>query len=1042
MTEIHTATFSSAWLLEKTTQRLAGLAARRSGFVLGLQGVAGIGKSYTAQRLLQNLPCRFGITQAATSIKQLFLALRGSRKLIGVIERNLQRVLLGEQVEFATQLDVFVAILVSQAPFVLLVEDMHEASPEQLEFWQGLTKVLPQLSGVAMLQTSRVAFNSTIESLALEALTPLQSEQLLEQHLQAKLPTEALTWIYSKCQGNPLFSLEFADFLIRHNALWSDGKTWKWREPKDKTLPNTVEAVIEQWLTDLAFSPETRVVLESKAYFETRVQGQNLEPQTWASICQLSLEDWQAAMQQLELHKVVEHGVFAHPLYREVTAQNMDTTLRQRLAWQAVQVFTAHDPRLILVFLEDACLGSDAALQLLEKQAVAAQSRQQTSTAGLFFAKAVGFAQGQQKGHLAFAAAKALQWSNSTKALELAELAVQVLQNNGEALVLVVELMFNQGRGTDLLPVLQRLPEATKRTSGWVESLVSFARTGDRTNLTTFISALPELEQTENISLLSMLIRVMLSIKNSDWAVRLAYRAEVLATQLLTPLEQIKVLDVQSWICDLQTNYTKKEALQSQVIEIAHEQHFWLIECQALYHRANARMELSQEKAALADYQQSVKIAEEIGHLSAFYTSQLELARLKILMADTDKVETILFAAKAYFDNVRPANNMFTCQGFVELYMFSNREHRKKLIQSYSKKAIEYWEISKLPIHEIQVQQVQANLALELSDPQSALDIAENLIQIAQLARGYTIKGLALAALQRPSEAIKALEIALQNTSQQRQMQLITLELANLTRDVKRAAQCLAWFTNHGLQAYVQLTQRYFPTLFESVPEKIIFAPKLEVLGSMRVCVADKAEIVRGQKRQKLLALLLQSRIQGETEVLLEDLRLALYPDQALADAFSALRQTISKTRASYGKQVIITTARGYSLGNLQTDAELFLSNGDTQLWRGAYLESVQLDGFDSVQENLHFALQTRASEILSTNPKEAARVLSILRESNPYNLEALRLLCTALRATRNHATLNRTYQKAIDTFAEIGERLPQTWMAFLETTQASSSPA
>jgi ABC-type dipeptide/oligopeptide/nickel transport system ATPase component len=43
--------------LEGLGKRLKALLLKRSGLVLGLQGEAGIGKTYTAQSLLRQTPC-------------------------------------------------------------------------------------------------------------------------------------------------------------------------------------------------------------------------------------------------------------------------------------------------------------------------------------------------------------------------------------------------------------------------------------------------------------------------------------------------------------------------------------------------------------------------------------------------------------------------------------------------------------------------------------------------------------------------------------------------------------------------------------------------------------------------------------------------------------------------------------------------------------------------------------------------------------------------------------------------------------------------
>jgi hypothetical protein len=127
-----------------------------------------------------------------------------------------------------------------------------------------------------------------------------------------------------------------------------------------------------------------------------------------------------------------------------------------------------------------------------------------------------------------------------------------------------------------------------------------------------------------------------------------------------------------------------------------------------------------------------------------------------------------------------------------------------------------------------------------------------------------------------------------------------------------------------------------------------------------------------------------------------------------------------------------MTTMNGYALGNLKTDVETFLETGNTQLWRGVYLEGLLLETSDTVRESLYLALRTRAEALLETDPIEATRVGRLLCEADPYDLEALRLTATGLRAGQNHRSLSRFYDAARTRFLEIGEVLPARWQDFL----------
>ena len=192
---------------------------------------------------------------------------------------------------------------------------------------------------------------------------------------------------------------------------------------------------------------------------------------------------------------------------------------------------------------------------------------------------------------------------------------------------------------------------------------------------------------------------------------------------------------------------------------------------------------------------------------------------------------------------------------------------------------------------------------------------------------------------------------------------------------------------------------------------------------------------MRGQKRRELLALLLEARIAGRRKVSRLEILDALYPNTDELQGATLLKDVVYQLRELGGSSVIITTENGYALGEVTSDAEEFLETGNTKLWRGAYLEGLNLErNNDTVQETLHLALQTHGEKLLETDPTEAARVGRLLISADAYDLEALRLTVKALRALQNHKTLARVYTQSCKQFLEIGEVLPMRWQDFLET--------
>jgi hypothetical protein len=263
----------------------------------------------------------------------------------------------------------------------------------------------------------------------------------------------------------------------------------------------------------------------------------------------------------------------------------------------------------------------------------------------------------------------------------------------------------------------------------------------------------------------------------------------------------------------------------------------------------------------------------------------------------------------------------------------------------------------------------------------------------------------------------------------------IALELDRLNNDLESARQHMQWFEERGLLNGVNIAKRYFPELATDPPPVVVTPeelPRLDVLGVMQLRLGNRLESVRGSKRQEFLALLLEAKLSGRSEVGNLQLLDLLYPDQDEMKALSNLRALVNSLRDFMGASAITTTASGYALGHTTSDAERFLETGDTSLWRDVYLQGLSIDGQETVQESLYLMLFEKAKGLLETNPKETARVARILLEADPYDQEYLRLCTQALRVSNNHKSLSRLYADSRVKLAEVGEMLPESWQHFL----------
>jgi hypothetical protein len=249
--------------LEQLAKRLKGLIIKRPGMTLGLWGQAGIGKTYFATQLLRETQCKNISLHATAPLSKLALSLPKPAKLPVWAETILERILRNEVLTTEQTTSAFGAVLSEVAPFILHLEDIHEASPERLEWIVAMAKVVTRLKGAALLVTSRSEPSEPFEAIRLEKLEFEAVKLLLEQEARSTLPLEVLEWIHEKAAGNPLFALEFFRVLTRQGFVWNDGQKWRWRKPQEDALPVTVEAIIERELALVKGSNELEQTLNA-----------------------------------------------------------------------------------------------------------------------------------------------------------------------------------------------------------------------------------------------------------------------------------------------------------------------------------------------------------------------------------------------------------------------------------------------------------------------------------------------------------------------------------------------------------------------------------------------------------------------------------------------------------------------------------------------------------------------------------------------------------------------------------------------------------
>lgn len=1025
---------------EQLRSRLQPVLSKRLGLALALWGEAGIGKSYTVRCLLDSLSCQHLSLHASSSYASLAKALPKSKKLATWAVRSLERLERGEILEVSAIVNALGATLSGLAPFVLYFEDIHEVDSEKLVFLRELARTVQRTKGVGLLVTSRKEPPEPFHTFRLEPLSEQASHELLAHELRAVLPGEARGWIYSKAAGNPLYTLEYLRYLARQGHLWNDGKSWRWRKPEGSFMPVTIEALIEQQLSQAKVSALKGYVLETRAFLPLEITNE-----VWMKVARVKQEELQEAMRELQQEGIFKGDTFIHPLYREVTLQTLKNPRRQHLARRIINALQGV-PDLMALYVDDANLAKAQALELLTKAAYHAREATKNLQAGQLLAKAVLYADGEEKGKLALEAARLLDGLDYPRMLELATQASQLLSEPSEALQLQAVALALQGNYEAMQGVVGRIPESAKQGKFWLQRYIRLLHmTAKHEALTAFWEGQTLLQEQADGTAIYSVAWAYIHLGNFSGASDVLTRG--LARTDFTPLDFWSLLEVQATLAFFQGKYQDAESYFGRAVELSRElpTSNTLLQdiANLLRNRSVNRLQLGRYQESLPDLQEALKIYSDVGN-SVYYAQTLVMTSyLYAELGEVEKTEDVLLEALDIFNRVAP--QPFLSHALSQLSsLYVDLPNRTYLARKYALEALrvanEVTDAGCLPLakHTLaKVELASGNYTKALELAHEAFEEATRLDNFEAVLNTRVAKGLALEKLGQTYNAKKELTFALEAATahgMSLEANKFGLELDRLDHNSESARTRMQWFEERGLMTGASLVKRYFPEL-ASVREAEVLESKvrLDVLGSMQVSLNGKSESVQGRKRQEFFALLLDARLNGRTEVTRLELFDTLYPDRDEMKATSSLKELVSALRDRLGANAITTTATGYALGAVQSDAEVFLETLDTTLWRGVYLEDLALESQKTVAESLYFSLYSRAQESLETNPKEAARLARVLLEYDPYNHDYLRLSLQALRASNNHKSLTRLYGESKERFVEVGETLPEQWQQFLE---------
>lgn len=1031
-------------------RRLGVVVSKRIGLAVGLWGEPGIGKTHAAQEILERVPCHHLTLRATLGEAQIAAALPHAKTLPAWVIAQLGRLERGEYVEKATFSATINAALTAVAPFVLHLEDLHEVSPERLELIVALAQAIGHTRGVGLLVTSRAELPAPFHNHRLEPLTLQETADLLERELQSAVPQDGLGWIYQRTWGNPLFTLEFLRYLIRHGFLWSDGHDWHWRAPPDGFVPVTVEALIAQFAASLILSPEACTALGARVSLPSGLDAKRLET-IWAVVADLSREALARAATELERCGALDARHSAHPLVAETLQQELPNSQRVQFARRALDALEPLDPAFAAEYVSAAELDPLQASERFERLSARFYQGGDFGRAARVLARAVEHASGERHGRLALEAARLSLAHDVPESERLARLAMQDTARRTDATFLCATAMQSAGRheaARQLLEsLLEELPDVEKRGPTWWQQRVQFhAAAGENAEAVRVWDERTDFQAQASLWTQYRAISCLIHLSQTARAHSLI-EATLLRTDLTTR-DRARTLERRTMLLLREAQYEAGERNLNEILELIGHEAFASDRVAYLSNRALVRIRLGKYLEAREDMERACQLSLSTGVLTHLIATPTVLAEVQIHLSEFEAAEVTLLEATALAQR-HSHFRLFDCYGRLSLlYLRWNPPHGPTLARRYAQLSLEVARPLERADALVATLEVCVRAELNSHAPQTALVYARELERVAVhtgLKEDATISsalmGRALAALGEREAALPYLQRAKELYEAQgnpNESVAHALEIDRLDNDIEAARLKLAWFHQHGDSHHAARALAYFPQL-EAAPPVTAAPPaaRLNVLGPVTLTRDGQPIPTRARKRLEILSYLLETRIAGRAQASTLELVDALYEDMPETEAKRALKQLVYLNRSSLGADCIVSTPTGYALHAVSSDAEDFLRTKASDLWRGAYLGDLTEGWHPGVRDAMTLALQTKIETLLASDPSEAARLGSILLQMEPFDAKVLRLVVDGFERAGDPRNAHHVYRDGCARLLEVGEVLPEGMDRFLRLQAA-----
>ncbi len=1013
-------------------RHLNAVMSKRPGQAFGLWGEAGLGKTFTVQVLLRETPCKSLSLHAITPDNNLVLSLPRPPKQPAWVESLCERLGQGQHLDPQVLADTLAARLSALAPFVLHLEDVHEASPERLELIQKLARMVPRLRGVGLLVTSRNELPEPFQGHRLDPLSQEDFNHLLQTEAATELPRDGLGWVFARTEGNPLFALEFWRYLRRQSYFWSDGKQWHWKKPPDDFVPVSVEALILDRIRGLPESGMERAVLEARALLGA------IQPEAglWASVAAVNDSQLINAQQTLMHKGLLNQEGFVHPLVREVIEREIPTERKRTYARRALETLRDEAPERAAEFIALAQPEPSEALRLIERAIDSARARGDKPSEARWLTVAVTYDH-DNKARRALQAAQALRKFNYEQASRMAEIAVSVPNPDPEAVLLLVKLQASQGRIQQAEHTLVRLTHTEETPFRWWETLI-FVRYQNSlfAEVVELWQTRPEFQVRANPNTLQAVCYSLIFVHRLD-------EAQAIADQVEQQPLDTGWLNIRAFLQSSQGNLRAAVELNRQNLALCRSMGLTPSMVAILLNLSSDLDRLGERAEAQSLLEEARTLTAQLGHTLSHAVIQMRLAVFLMEQGQFEQAETVMLEGHAVlqgYDNLIWRTESHLKQ--ARLYLTWLPPHGLPLAHKHASAALEYARQTQDAKFLVNALAYLARTEALLGNPIQALRVAQEALDFCAQKRhdkkmpdALFAYGLALEVNGRNAEALEAVRAACAQQSEEKLAQRFGLEVDRMSADLGSARKRHDWFVERGLLGLAEVASRYFPELKAAAQETAFKVSPfcLKVLGAIEIEQGNQPLAFRARKRLEVLCYLLEARVAGKQEVNLLELVDTFYPEVPEANARLTLRQVVYLIRSNLGADSILSTPNGYALGAVRSDVEEFLQMGDTRLWRGPYLPG--FNGWNAnVRDGLLLALRSSAEAELQSNPAEAERLGQIWLEMEPYDVDALRLTIRAQHVQGKTKAVKRTYQQAQMRLFEVGETLPETMEDFLST--------